>query len=84
MLKTEQESIVARSRRAYQPRKGPALDSGTILQIAPDGYVRKIPVQGIRVPVDYRARKIRRAVSMLLSLAFAAVVIYVFFRFIVF
>jgi len=44
---------------------------------ADDGYLRKTPVQEIRVPKGYRKRMIKRTVAIVIGLAFAAAVIYV-------
>lgn len=45
--------------------------------VAPDGYVRRSPVQPVTEAPDYRKRMIRRAVGTVIGLAIAAVVIVV-------
>ena len=46
---------------------------------APDGYVRKSPVQEIRVDAGYKKRMVKRAVAIIAGILVATLLIYLLF-----
>jgi len=64
---------------AEDVRKGRRMDGGDF--IAPDGYVRRSPVQEIVVDPTYHRRLVRRAVLYILGAAAVALVLYALVRF---
>ena len=72
--------IVAQAKRVFHIRERVETRAGTP-QTALDGYVRRTPVQEIRIPEDYRSRMIKRVIAIVLGLTFAAVVLYLLIRF---
>jgi len=76
-------SIVEWAEKMYIPKASSGQKAAPANIAAPDGYIRKTPVQGIRIPDDYRRRMIKRAIAIILGLAFAAAVIYVLIVYIV-
>ena len=82
-------SVVAWAQRAYRGGCGECSGNEECAREqkivrASDGYVRKTPVQEIRIPKGYRAQRIKRAIAICIGICFAVLVIYVFFRFVVF
>lgn len=57
---------------------GPAF----VIKPAADGYVRKTPVQQLKVDPKYRSRLIKRVVAIILGVLIAGVVLYVLLTFI--
>ena len=76
-------SIVQWARSVYVPRERPKQRRPSMVLPADDGYLRKTPVQEIHEPKGYRGRIIKRAVAIVVGLAFVAAVIYVLLTFIV-
>ena len=85
------ESRVREAQRRSRDRSGVyilteeearAKDSaGGELFVAPDGYIRKTPVQHIVLAPDYRARQVKKIVSGILLAALAVAVVYILARF---
>ena len=70
------------AQRVFTPKAGPASVKLPPRVPAPDGYIRKTPVQEIRVPEGYKRRMIMRAIGITLGILLAAAVIYILFTFI--
>lgn len=69
----------AARRKTKAPRKNGVYTRGgeVIETVAPDGYVRKSPVQEMKVAKGYKARLVRRAILIVLGVAACAAVLYV-------
>ena len=76
-------SIVEWAEKMYIPKAGHKQNAAPANVTAADGYIRKTPVQGIRIPEDYRRRIIKRTIAIIFGLAFTAAIIYVLITFIV-
>ena len=70
-------SLVEQARRVMGVTEKPA---AVINEPAPDGYIRRTPVQEMRVPEDYKTRMIKRMAATAAAVIFASVVLYVFLR----
>ena len=77
---TEGEAELRRRSRGGRPGPAPsgtnAVKRSGPVRPAPDGYVRRSPVQPLHVAEDYRKRQIQRAVAAALVIAAACIGIY--------
>ena len=69
-----QTGIVEWAAQVYTP-KAPAKKAAPATP-GPDGYLRKTPVQEIRIPGDYIKRMARRAVAIMIGVLIAAAAAY--------
>jgi hypothetical protein len=70
-------NLVKWAEKVYIPDTHSARTSPGYVVQAPDGYLRKTPVQEIRAPKGYKKRIVWRVISIILGLVFVAAVIYV-------
>ncbi len=74
------EKAAGRGRRKpFRPRQTTAAPSAPP-RPAPDGYVRRSPVQPLHVAADYRRRQIRRLVTIAVVIAAVCVGLYLISR----
>ena len=75
--------IVKWARLIYVPKAPQAKKTAPVVYPAPDGYMRRTPVQEIRVPEGYRRRMILLAIAIFLAAVFLAAVVYVLINFVI-
>ena len=83
MSRQPDSGLVQWAKSVYIPKERPETERPSMVLPADDGYMRKTPVQEIRVPKGYKSRIVKRVVATIIGLAFAAAVIYVLFSFVV-
>ena len=76
-------SIVEWAEKTYVPKASPARVESPPIVPAMDGYIRTTPVQGMRIPDDYRKRMIIRAVMIFFGVVFVAAVAFVLVKFVI-
>ncbi len=69
-----------RPKKTKTPQKsGIYTTSGEAVVPAPDGYIRRSPVQATAAAKDYKARIVKRVIGVIVLLAVAALAIYALF-----
>ncbi len=67
-------------RRACQPAGEPVVGDQPEIRPAPDGYMRRSPVQPIYESADYRQRIVRRIVSAVIAVAVMMALVWLLLR----
>ena len=71
---------IERPKKKQPPRKnGVYTADGEAVRPAPDGYIRRSPVQAMAVAKNYKARIIKRLIAVIIGVAAVALAVYLLF-----